>query len=132
MAVKEHHIVYGLTDYEATVLHGALLERGEKWPADAETCKGLVSILLDQLGPEDDEGGWDVLRSGDARSGRMAVIVNEQIVELTTGMYRALCGLVHPSDAIDPAEVVADEEDWQALRGLFPLADARTIHNEED
>lgn len=60
-----------------------------------------------------------------------ALLVNEQIVELTTGMYRALCGLVHPSDAIDPAEVTAPQADWDALRVLFPLSDAHTIHNEE-
>lgn len=59
-----------------------------------------------------------------------ALIVNEQVVELSDGMYRALCGLVHPSEAIDPADVVADEVDWQALRALFPLADARTVESE--
>lgn len=130
MAVKEHEIVYSLTDYEVSVVRGAIIERGEKWPADEETCKGLLAITDDQLGPEDEDGGWDVLKSGDARAGRVALIVNEEIVELTTGMYRALCGLVHPSDAIDPLDVTADEEDWQRLRELFPLANAHTVHNE--
>lgn len=65
-----------------------------------------------------------------ALSDEQAVIVNEQVVELSDGMYRALCGLVHPADAIDPATVTASDEDWAALRALFPLNDAHTIEDE--
>jgi len=64
VAVKEHRIVYGLTDHEVSVLQGALQERAESYPDDALACQGMEAILLDQLGPETaDECGWEVLRS---------------------------------------------------------------------
>ncbi len=66
--LTEHCLVFGLTDHEASVLQGALHERAENWPEDAETCKGIEAIMLDQLGVEDGQGGWEVL-SADAKDG---------------------------------------------------------------
>lgn len=62
-APTEHEITYGLTDSEVSILQGALQERAEHYPDDAETCSALEQILLDQLGPETaDECGWEILQ----------------------------------------------------------------------
>lgn len=52
-------------------------------------------------------------------------------VQLTEGMYRALCGLVQDTDVIEPAEVTASDADWDALREIFPASDAETIYTED-
>jgi hypothetical protein len=70
MSVKEHHIVFGLTDHECSVLQGALQDRAAEDHPDDETCKGLEAILLDQLGPEDGDGGWDILKGEDRKEAR--------------------------------------------------------------
>lgn len=58
---------------------------------------------------------------------RLGALEISGTVELTHGMYRALCGLVHPTEAIDPTDIVATTDDWERLRQLFPLADASTV-----
>jgi hypothetical protein len=81
---KEHEVVFGLTDYEVSVLRGALIERGEKWSADLETCKGLLSIVDDQLGPEDDDGGWDVLKGEELEGNARRAMFGKRAVDAGT------------------------------------------------
>lgn len=67
---------------------------------------------------------------GDRNHGKLAVIVNEQVIELSEGAYRVLCGLVQPTDVIDPFDVTGPDAAWEQLRRVFPVADASTIDTE--
>lgn len=62
----------------------------------------------------------------------LPLIVQGQVVELSEGAYRALCGLVHESDDVDVDKVEAPTAAWRELRELFPLKDASLIEDPEE
>jgi len=108
---KEHEIVFGLTDYEVNVLRGALIERGEEWEADTETCNSLVAITDDQLGEEDEDGGWDVLRPASSERAPAALTLSPDAAALVAALF---------SPDVEGEKVFARDEVWAEVRAAFP------------
>jgi hypothetical protein len=48
----EADVEFCLSEYEASVLNGALVEFGERWPEEANGAKAVLAQLIPQLPPE--------------------------------------------------------------------------------
>jgi hypothetical protein len=87
-------------------------------PDGGAVIRRRLEVLLGEktLGQVDDEAEQERQR--------------RQVEPLSEGAYRVLCGLVQPSDVIDPYDVTGRDGDWEQLRRIFPAADASTIDTE--
>lgn len=88
-------------------------------PDGGAVIRRRLEVLLGEktLGQVDDEAEQERQR--------------RRVEPLTEGAYRVLCGLVQPSDVIDPFDVTGPDAAWEQLRRIFPAADASTIDTEE-
>jgi hypothetical protein len=48
-----------------------------------------------------------------------------RLVALGPEAHRTVCGLVQPTDEVDPTEVFASKEAWAEIRSAFPASEAR-------
>jgi len=48
-----------------------------------------------------------------------------RLIALGEEAHRTICGLVQPTDEVDPSEVFASDEAWSEIRSAFPAAEAR-------
>jgi len=48
-----------------------------------------------------------------------------RLVALSEEAHRTVCGLVQPTDEIDPSEVFASDGAWSEIRSAFPASEAR-------
>lgn len=48
-----------------------------------------------------------------------------RLVALGSEAHRTVCGLVQPTDEVDPTEVFASEEAWAEIHSAFPASEAR-------
>jgi hypothetical protein len=48
-----------------------------------------------------------------------------RLIALSREAHRTICGLVAPTDVIDPTEVFASEQAWAEIRTTFPACEAR-------
>jgi hypothetical protein len=47
------------------------------------------------------------------------------LVVLSPEAHRTVCGLVQPTDEVDPTEVFASDGAWAEIRSAFPATEAR-------
>lgn len=48
-----------------------------------------------------------------------------RLIPLGEEAHRTICGLVQPTDEVDPSEVFASDEAWSEIHSAFPAAEAR-------
>ena len=53
-------------------------------------------------------------------------------ITISDEAYRALCGLVQPSDIVDADEVYTSDHTWDEIRAAFPLSDYHPLAEDDD
>jgi hypothetical protein len=61
---------------------------------------------------------------GKERNQMSAAIEELRLVALSPAAHRTVCGLVQPTEEIDPAEIYADDQVWEEIRSIFPAEEA--------